>query len=233
MSNENKIGKRILKMKAFWIALTIIFAVLLGLIVKYLIVDNSNVLTTEEKIIKEQLDCTNEEAIRVTSQIKEVFDIQIKNATLYEDYLVFNKTEDGEFKAYLVKDDKGLWDADIITYVGGEELGDSVRVKETSDTLFNEENHEDVIVAEDNKEDKMEDQVDVGTFNGLENDTAIIIKGSVHRVYNYDKGLKEKLESLSVGDVIKFKADYFEDGSAKILEILNQNDNDHLDNIKE
>lgn len=225
MSNENKIGKRILKMKAFWIALTIIFAVLLGLIVKYLIVDNSNVLTTEEKIIKEQLDCTNEEAIKVTSQIKEVFDIQIKNATLYEDYLVFNKTEDGEFKAYLVKDDKGLWDADLITYVGGEELDDSVRVKETSETLFNEESHEDVIVAEDNKEEatkeKIEDQVDVGTFNGLENDTAIIIMGSVHRVYNYDKGLKEKLERLSVGDVIKFKADYFEDGSAKILEILN------------
>lgn len=212
-------------MKAFWIALTIIFAVLLGLIVKYLIVDNSNVLTTEEKIIKEQLDCTNEEAIKVTSQIKEVFDIQIKNATLYEDYLVFNKTEDGEFKAYLVKDDKGLWDADLITYVGGEELDDSVRVKETSETLFNEESHEDVIVAEDNKEEatkeKIEDQVDVGTFNGLENDTAIIIMGSVHRVYNYDKGLKEKLERLSVGDVIKFKADYFEDGSAKILEILN------------
>ncbi|MBO5388013.1 MAG: hypothetical protein J6A59_07735, partial [Lachnospiraceae bacterium] len=105
MSKESKLGKKLLKTKAFWIILALVFAILLGVIVKYLVVDNSNVLTTEEKLIKEQLDCTNDEAVKVTSQIKEVFDIQIKSATLYDDYLVFNKTEDGEFKAYLVKDD--------------------------------------------------------------------------------------------------------------------------------
>ena len=232
MSKESKLGKKLLKTKAFWIILALVFAILLGVIVKYLVVDNSNVLTTEEKLIKEQLDCTNDEAVKVTSQIKEVFDIQIKSATLYDDYLVFNKTEDGEFKAYLVKDDNGLWNADIVIYTGGEELDESVRVKETSDTLFNDSE-----LTEDTEETS-ESKVESGIFNGLENNTAIIIKGSIHRVYDYGDELADKLANFSEGDTIKFEADYFEDGNAKIIKIIddtmsNSENTEVEDNISE
>lgn len=138
------------------IAFIIILVALAILVVKRGILDNPKVLTSEEKLIKEELDCTNEEAIKIVRQIKEVFNTKIKNVKMYDDYLRFNNENNSMYQVYFDTNSDEL-DVDIVTYIGSEELTEKERVKYSEDgPTFEEVNGEIINNTKDKKDSDIE-----------------------------------------------------------------------------